>query len=158
MSRRRVSQKRELIPDPRFGSETLTRFVNMLMLDGKKSVAERVVYGALDQIQTKIGHDGQSLDVLQRALDNVQPFVEVKSRRVGGATYQVPIEVRPSRRVALAMRWLIDSARKRSEKGMVARLAGELMDAHESRGAAVKKREDTHRMAEANKAFSHYRW
>jgi len=158
MSRRRVSQKRELIPDPRFGSETLARFVNMLMLSGKKSVAESVVYGALDQIQTKIGSAGQSLEVMQKALDNVQPFVEVKSRRVGGATYQVPVEVRPSRRVALAMRWIIDSARKRSEKGMVAKLAGELYDAHESRGAAVKKREDTHRMAEANKAFSHYRW
>lgn len=158
MSRRRVSQKRELVPDPRFGSQTLTRFVNMLMLDGKKSVAERVVYGALDQIQTKIGNGNDSLDVLQKALDNVQPYVEVKSRRVGGATYQVPIEVRPGRRVALAMRWLIDAARKRSEKGMVARLAGELFDAHENRGSAVKKREDTHRMAEANKAFSHYRW
>jgi small subunit ribosomal protein S7 len=156
MSRRRVSQKRELIPDPRFGSETLARFVNMLMSSGKKSVAERVVYGALDHIQTKTSQT--SLDVLHRALDNVQPLVEVKSRRVGGATYQVPIEVRPSRRVALAMRWLIDSARKRSEKGMVAKLAAELMDAHENRGSAVKKREDTHRMAEANKAFSHYRW
>jgi small subunit ribosomal protein S7 len=156
MSRRRVSQKRELIPDPRFGSETLTRFVNMLMVSGKKSVAERVVYGALDQIQAKTSQT--SLDVLQKALDNVQPLVEVKSRRVGGATYQVPVEVRPSRRVALAMRWLIDSARKRSEKGMVAKLAAELLDAHENRGSAVKKREDTHRMAEANKAFSHYRW
>lgn len=156
MSRRRVSQKRELIPDPRFGSETLARFVNMLMSSGKKSVAERVVYGALDHIQTKTSQS--SLDVLHKALDNVQPLVEVKSRRVGGATYQVPIEVRPSRRVALAMRWLIDSARKRSEKGMVAKLAGELLDAHENRGSAVKKREDTHRMAEANKAFSHYRW
>lgn len=156
MSRRRVSQKRELIPDPRFGSETLTRFVNMLMASGKKSVAERVVYGALDQIQAKTSQT--SLDVLHKALDNVQPLVEVKSRRVGGATYQVPIEVRPSRRVALAMRWLIDSARKRSEKGMVAKLAAELLDAHENRGSAVKKREDTHRMAEANKAFSHYRW
>lgn len=158
MSRRRVSQKRELVPDPRFGSQTLTRFVNMLMLDGKKSVAERVVYGALDQIQNRIGAGAESLDVLQKALDNVQPYVEVKSRRVGGATYQVPVEVRPGRRVALAMRWLIDSARKRSEKGMVSRLAGELYDAHENRGSAVKKREDTHRMAEANKAFSHYRW
>lgn len=160
MSRRRVSQKRELIPDPRFGSETVARFVNMLMLSGKKSVAERVVYGALDQIQAKTGQSSgeASLEVLRKALDNVQPLVEVKSRRVGGATYQVPVEVRPSRRVALAMRWLIDAARKRSEKGMVAKLAGELFDAHESRGAAVKKREDTHRMAEANKAFSHYRW
>jgi small subunit ribosomal protein S7 len=158
MSRRRVSQRRELVPDPRFGSEAVARFVNMLMLSGKKSVAERVVYGALDQVQAKAGQSGSSLDILQKALDNVQPFVEVKSRRVGGATYQVPVEVRPSRRIALAMRWLIDAARKRSEKGMVAKLAGELFDAHESRGAAVKKREDTHRMAEANKAFSHYRW
>ncbi|MGZ8217653.1 30S ribosomal protein S7 [Methylomagnum sp.] len=156
MSRRRVSQKRELVPDPRFGSETLARFVNMLMLSGKKSVAEHVVYGALDQIETKTSQS--SLDVLHKALDNVQPLVEVKSRRVGGATYQVPVEVRPSRRVALAMRWLIDSARKRSEKGMVAKLAAELLDANDNRGSAVKKREDTHRMAEANKAFSHYRW
>lgn len=156
MSRRRVSEKRELVPDPRFGSETLTRFVNMLMLSGKKSVAERIVYGALDQIQAKTNLP--SVDVVQKALENVQPLVEVKSRRVGGATYQVPVEVRPSRRVALAMRWLIDAARKRGEKGMIAKLAAELLDAHESRGAAVKKREDTHRMAEANKAFSHYRW
>lgn len=156
MSRRRVSQKRELVPDPRFGSEVLARFVNMLMLSGKKSVAERVVYGALDQVQARASQ--LPLEVLQKALDNVQPLVEVKSRRVGGATYQVPVEVRPSRRLALAMRWLIDAARKRSEKGMMAKLAGELFDAHENRGAAVKKREDTHRMAEANKAFSHYRW
>lgn len=156
MSRRRVSQKRELVPDPRFGSETLARFVNMLMLSGKKSVAERVVYGALDQIQAKTSQP--AIELLHKALDNVQPLVEVKSRRVGGATYQVPIEVRPSRRVALAMRWLIDAARKRGEKGMTAKLAGELFDAQENRGAAVKKREDTHRMAEANKAFSHYRW
>lgn len=151
-----MSQKRELVPDPRFGSEVLARFVNMLMLSGKKSVAERVVYGALDQVQARASQ--LPLEVLQKALDNVQPLVEVKSRRVGGATYQVPVEVRPSRRLALAMRWLIDAARKRSEKGMMAKLAGELFDAHENRGAAVKKREDTHRMAEANKAFSHYRW
>lgn len=144
------------MPDPRFGSQILARFVNMLMLDGKKSVAERVVYGALDQVEAK--SSASSLEVLQKALDNVQPLVEVKSRRVGGATYQVPIEVRPSRRTALAMRWLIDAARKRGEKGMMARLAGELFDASENRGTAVKKREDTHRMAEANKAFSHYRW
>lgn len=128
----------------------------MLMLSGKKSVAERVVYGALDQIQAKTSQP--AIELLHKALDNVQPLVEVKSRRVGGATYQVPIEVRPSRRVALAMRWLIDAARKRGEKGMTAKLAGELFDAQENRGAAVKKREDTHRMAEANKAFSHYRW
>jgi len=158
MSRRRVSQKRELIPDPRFGSETLTRFVNMLMLDGKKSVAERVVYGALDQIQTKIGHDGQSLDVLQRALDNVQPFVEVKSRRVGGATYQVPIEVRPRRANTLAIRWLVGYSRQRREKTMAERLANEFMDASNGVGASVKRREDVHKMAESNKAFAHYRW
>lgn len=156
MSRRRVSQHRAIVPDPRFGSETLARFVNMLMLSGKKSVAEKVVYGALDHIQTKTG--GEPLDVLGKALENVQPLVEVKSRRVGGATYQVPVEVRPSRRTALAMRWLIDASRKRNEKGMVLKLAGELMDAQDNRGSAVKKREDTHRMAEANKAFSHYRW
>ena len=158
MSRRRVSQKRELIPDPRFGSTTLARFVNMLMLSGKKSVAESVVYGALDQIQNKIGTAGDSLEVLQKALDNVQPFVEVKSRRVGGATYQVPIEVRASRRQTLAMRWVIDAARSRTEKSMAFRIAHELMDAAENRGGAVRKREDTHRMAEANKAFAHYRW
>ncbi|MGX2041653.1 30S ribosomal protein S7 [Methylocaldum sp. MU1018] len=156
MSRRRVAQRREVIPDPRFGSEVLARFVNMLMVSGKKSVAEKVVYGALDYISAKTSQS--SLDVLTKALENVQPLVEVKSRRVGGATYQVPVEVRPARRSALAMRWLIDSARKRSEKGMVMKLAAELLDANESRGAAVKKREDTHRMAEANKAFSHYRW
>lgn len=156
MSRRRVAQRREVAPDPRFGSEILARFVNMLMLNGKKSVAEKVVYGALDHISAKTSQP--SLDVLTKALENVQPLVEVKSRRVGGATYQVPVEVRPARRVALAMRWLIDAARKRSEKGMVMKLAAELLEANENRGAAVKKREDTHRMAEANKAFSHYRW
>ena len=128
----------------------------MLMQDGKKSVAEKIVYGALDYIEGKTGQN--SLEVLTKALENVQPVVEVKSRRVGGATYQVPVEVRPSRRSALAMRWLIDSARKRSEKGMGMRLAAEVMDANENRGTAVKKREDTHKMAEANKAFSHYRW
>lgn len=156
MSRRRKSERREVNPDPRFGSEMLARFVNMIMDSGKKSVAERVVYGALDRIESKTSQD--SLEVLSKALENVQPVVEVKSRRVGGATYQVPIEVRPSRRMALGMRWIIDAARKRGEKGMVMKLAGELLDAHENRGSAVKKREDTHRMAEANKAFSHYRW
>jgi small subunit ribosomal protein S7 len=156
MSRRRVSERRELVSDPRFGSEVLARFVNMLMLSGKKSVAEQIVYGALDHIEGKTGQP--PLDVLYKALDNVQPLVEVKSRRVGGATYQVPVEVRPLRRSALAMRWLIDASRKRNEKGMVMKLAAELLEAHENRGAAVKKREDTHRMAEANKAFSHYRW
>ena len=156
MSRRRNSDKREINPDPRFGSLILARFVNMLMKDGKKSVAEQIVYQALDHIEGKTTQN--SLDVLTKALENVQPVVEVKSRRVGGATYQVPVEVRPSRRTALAMRWLIDAAHKRSEKGMQLRLAGELTDASENRGTAVKKREDTHKMAEANKAFSHYRW
>ncbi len=156
MSRRRIAAKKNIIPDPRFGSEMLTKFMNMIMVDGKKSVAEKIVYGALDTIEAK-GHD-ESLGVLSKALENVQPKVEVKSRRVGGATYQVPVEVRPARRLALAMRWLIDSARKRNEKNMASKLAGELLDAFEGRGAAAKKREDTHRMAEANKAFSHYRW
>ncbi len=156
MSRRRVAARKNIIPDPRFGSEMLTKFMNMIMVDGKKSVAEKIVYGALDTIEKK-GHE-ESLSVLSKALENVQPKVEVKSRRVGGATYQVPVEVRPARRLALAMRWLIDSARKRNEKDMASKLAGELMDAFEGRGAAAKKREDTHRMAEANKAFSHYRW
>ena len=156
MARRRVAARREILPDPKFGSQTLAKFINMVMKDGKKSVAERVLYGALDQIAEKKG--GDPLEVLETALENVRPLVEVKSRRVGGATYQVPVEVRPVRRNALAMRWLIEAARKRSEKSMAARLAGELMDASESRGSAVKKKEDTHRMAEANKAFSHYRW
>ena len=156
MSRRRNSDKREINPDPRFGNLVLARFVNMLMRDGKKSVAEQIVYQALDHIEGKTNHN--SIEVLSKALENVQPVVEVKSRRVGGATYQVPVEVRPARRMALAMRWLIDAAHKRSEKGMELKLAGELMDAGENRGTAVKKREDTHKMAEANKAFSHYRW
>ncbi len=156
MSRRRVATKREIIPDPRFGSIMLTKFMNMIMESGKKSIAEGIVYGALDVIESK-GHS-EPLEVLSRALENVQPRVEVKSRRVGGATYQVPVEVRPSRRMALAMRWLIDASRKRNERNMPAKLAGELMDAFESRGSAAKKREDTHRMAGANKAFSHYRW
>jgi small subunit ribosomal protein S7 len=156
MPRRRVAARREALPDPKFGSELIARFINMLMVDGKKSIAERVLYGALEQVGQKKGGDGVAL--LEQALDNVRPLVEVKSRRVGGATYQVPVEVRPIRRNSLAMRWLIDAARKRSEKSMAHRLAGELMDAAESRGSAVKKREDTHRMAEANKAFSHYRW
>tara|TARA_Y100000588_G_scaffold299708_1_gene321073 strand:+ start:454 stop:924 length:471 start_codon:yes stop_codon:yes gene_type:complete len=156
MSRRRVAAKRVILPDPKFGDETLAKFINILMLSGKKSVAERIVYGALEQVENKIKSD--PLEVFNRALENVRPLVEVKSRRVGGATYQVPIEVRPKRRTALAMRWLVESARKRGEKSMGQRLAGELLEASESRGAAVKKREDTHRMAEANKAFSHYRW
>jgi len=156
MSRRRVAAKRHVNPDPRFGSEMLTKFMNMVMEDGKKSVAEKIVYGALDVIEAK-GHR-ESLELVSKALENVQPRVEVKSRRVGGATYQVPVEVRPARRMALSMRWLIDAARKRSERTMSAKLAGELLDASEGKGAAAKKREDTHRMADANKAFAHYRW
>jgi small subunit ribosomal protein S7 len=156
MSRRRVAEKREILPDPKFGSEMLARFINMVMQSGKKSVAERIIYGALDQIQERGSSD--PVETLDKALDNVRPMVEVKSRRVGGATYQVPVEVRASRRTTLAMRWVIDAARKRGEKSMALRLAGELMDASESRGSAVKKKEDTHRMADANKAFAHYRW
>jgi small subunit ribosomal protein S7 len=156
MARRRAIAKRIVLPDPKFKDQTVAKFVNMLMLDGKKSVAERVVYGALDQVVEKT--KGDPLEILNKALDNVRPMVEVKSRRVGGATYQVPVEVRADRRSTLAMRWVIDAARKRSEKSMDRRLAGELLDAVESRGSAVKKREDVHRMAEANKAFSHYRW
>ncbi|MGB5450917.1 MAG: 30S ribosomal protein S7 [Sedimenticolaceae bacterium] len=156
MPRRRVAAKREILPDPKFGSQTLAKFVNMVMEDGKKAVAERILYGALDAVTKKRG--GDPMETLDQALENVRPAVEVKSRRVGGATYQVPVEVRPVRRNALAMRWLIDASRKRSEKSMAARLAGELMDAADQRGTAVKKKEETHRMAEANKAFSHYRW
>lgn len=156
MSRRRFVAKRSIIPDPRYGSELLAKFINMVMVSGKKPVAEKIVYGALDSIEGKTSND--PVELLTKALENVQPVVEVKSRRVGGATYQVPVEVRPSRRLALAMRWLIESARKRGEKSMPLRLAGELMDAVDNRGTAVKKREDTHRMAEANKAFAHYRW
>jgi small subunit ribosomal protein S7 len=156
MPRRRVAARRQILPDPKHGSELLTKFINMLMEDGKKSVAERIIYTALDQIAAKKG--GEPVPFLEQAMENVRPAVEVKSRRVGGATYQVPVEVRPTRRNSLAMRWLIDAARKRSEKSMALRLAGELMDAADSRGSAVKKKEDTHRMAEANKAFSHYRW
>lgn len=156
MPRRRVAAKREILPDPKFGSQVLAKFINMIMVDGKKSVAERIMYGALDSVTSKRG--GDPMELLETALDNVRPMVEVKSRRVGGATYQVPVEVRPVRRNALAMRWLIEASRKRSEKSMAARLAGELMDAADHKGSAVKKKEDTHRMAEANKAFSHYRW
>ncbi|MES9940894.1 MAG: 30S ribosomal protein S7 [Candidatus Thiodiazotropha sp. 6PLUC2] len=156
MPRRRVAAKRETLPDPKYGSELLAKFINMVMQDGKKSVAEKILYGALDSVIDKRG--GEPLDLLETALENVRPLVEVKSRRVGGATYQVPVEVRPNRRNSLAMRWLIDASRKRSEKSMAYRLAGELMDASENKGAAVKKKDDTHRMAEANKAFSHYRW
>jgi small subunit ribosomal protein S7 len=156
MSRRRVAEKREILPDPKFGNEMLARFINMVMQSGKKSVAERIIYGALDQIKDRSKAD--PIEVLDKALDNVRPMVEVKSRRVGGATYQVPVEVRAARRTTLAMRWVIDAARTRGEKSMALRLAGELMDAAESRGSAVKKKEDTHRMADANKAFAHYRW
>jgi small subunit ribosomal protein S7 len=159
MSRRTQAPKRTILPDPKYGSELLAKFMNMIMNDGKKSVAERIIYGALDRISEKnTNAEAQPIDVLQLALDNVKPVVEVKSRRVGGATYQVPIEVRVSRRQTLAMRWLIEAARKRSEKSMAHRLAHELLDAADNRGTAVKKKEDTHRMAEANKAFSHYRW
>ena len=156
MSRRREVPKREILPDPKFGSTQITKFVNMIMQSGKKSTAEAIMYNALDSISQKAR--GESLEVLDHALENVSPMVEVKSRRVGGATYQVPVEVRAERRVTLAMRWIIDAARKRGEKSMQLKLAGELMDASENRGSAVKKREDTHRMAEANKAFAHFRW
>ena len=156
MPRRREVPKRIVIPDPKFGSDTVAKFVNILMVSGKKSTAEKIVYQAIDEITSKKGRDG--LEVFNEALDNVKPPVEVKSRRVGGATYQVPVEVRSTRQAALAMRWIVDSARKRGEKSMTNKLAGELMDAAESKGAAIKKREDTLRMAEANKAFSHYRW
>ena len=156
MSRRRAAERREILPDPKYGNPLLARFINMVMKSGKKSVAERIIYGALDQIEQRGNSD--PVELLDKALDNVRPVVEVKSRRVGGATYQVPVEVRPVRRNTLAMRWVIDAARARSEKTMALRLAGELMDAAESRGSAVKKKEDTHRMAEANKAFAHYRW
>ena len=154
--RRRAAAKRAILPDPKFKSEMIAKFINMVMMHGKKSVAESIVYGALDSVSEKT--KSEAVEALEKALDNVRPMVEVKSRRVGGATYQVPVEVRPNRRNALAMRWLVDAARRRGEKGMGARLAGEIMDAAENRGSAVKKREDTHRMAEANKAFAHFRW
>lgn len=157
MPRRREVPKRIILPDPKFKSELLAKFVNTIMKDGKKSIAESVVYGALDAIATKRNEDA-GVEVLEIALENVRPSVEVKSRRVGGATYQVPVEVRSSRQNALGMRWLVEAARKRGEKSMALKLAGELMDASEKRGTAVKKREDTHRMAEANKAFAHFRW
>jgi small subunit ribosomal protein S7 len=156
MPRRRVVAKRDILPDPKFGNVTLAKFMNHVMISGKKSVAERIVYGALDKIQERSGKD--PLEAFEQALEAIAPMVEVKSRRVGGATYQVPVEVRPARRAALAMRWLVDYSRKRGEKSMDLRLAGEIMDASEGKGAAVKKREDVHRMAEANKAFSHFRF
>jgi len=157
MPRRREVPKREVLPDPKFGSQEVTKFVNVLMKNGKKSVAERIIYGAFEQIKAK-SNGKEPLDIFAQALSNVRPSVEVKSRRVGGANYQVPVEVRPVRRTALAMRWLTEAARKRSEKSMGLRLAAELMEAAEGRGTAMKKREEVHRMAEANKAFAHYRF
>ena len=156
MSRRHSAEKREINPDPKFGDLVVTKFMNAVMYDGKKSVAETIVYSALDQVQSKTKQE--PIAVFHQALENVAPHIEVKSRRVGGATYQVPMDVRPERRQALAIRWLIAAARNRNETTMVDRLSGELMDAANNRGNAVKKREDTHRMAEANRAFSHYRW
>ncbi|MCJ7421708.1 30S ribosomal protein S7 [Sphingomicrobium astaxanthinifaciens] len=156
MSRRRRPEKRVILPDPKFGDLVLSKFMNSVMLDGKKSVAESIVYGALDNVEARMKKD--PLGVFHEALNNVKPAVEVRSRRVGGATYQVPVEVRPDRAQALAIRWMIAAARGRPEKTMAARMAGELMDASQNRGNAVKKREDAHRMAEANRAFSHYRW
>ncbi|MEZ5486202.1 MAG: 30S ribosomal protein S7 [Steroidobacteraceae bacterium] len=159
MSRRSQAPVRHILPDPKFNSEMLAKFMNVVMKSGKKSAAERIIYGAIDRITEKTGKQGgDALEVLSQALENVKPVVEVKSRRVGGATYQVPVEVRATRRQTLAMRWVIEAARARSEKSMSFRLAHELMDASENRGAAVRKREDTHRMAEANRAFAHYRW
>jgi small subunit ribosomal protein S7 len=156
MSRRHSAEKREINPDPKFGDLVVTKFMNAIMLHGKKSVAETIVYSALDQVQARTKQE--PVTVFRTALDNVAPHVEVRSRRVGGATYQVPVDVRPERRQALAIRWLITAARKRNETTMVDRLSGELMDAANNRGTAVKKREDTHKMAEANRAFAHYRW
>jgi small subunit ribosomal protein S7 len=156
MARRRVAAKRTILPDPKFRDEMVAKFVNMVMLSGKKSVAEKIVYDALDHAVERL--KGEPVELLTKALDNVRPMVEVKSRRVGGATYQVPVEVRADRRTALAMRWIVDAARGRNEKSMDRRLAGEIVDAAENKGSAVKKREDVHRMAEANKAFAHYRW
>ena len=156
MSRRHVAAKREIVPDPKYADRTVAKFINIVMSRGKKAVAEKIVYGALTEVEQRSNSD--ALGVFKQALENVEPKVEVKSRRVGGATYQVPAEVRPNRRLALAMRWLVDSARKRGEKSMGLKLANEMLEAYENRGRAVKKREDTHKMAEANRAFSHYRW
>ena len=159
MSRRAAAPARTILPDPKFNSEMLAKFMNVVMQDGKKSAAEQILYGAIDRIAEKTGKQGNdAIELLSVALDNVKPAVEVKSRRVGGATYQVPVEVRPSRRQTLAMRWVIEAARARTEKAMAFRIAHELMDAAENRGGAVRKREDTHRMADANRAFAHYRW
>ena len=157
MPRRREVPKRQILPDPLYNSQLVSKFVNVLMKDGKKSIAERILYDALDTIKERTGEE-DPVAVFQKAIDNVKPAVEVKSRRVGGSTYQVPIEVRPARKLALAMRWLIQAAKGRSEKTMRLRLAGELLDGAENRGVAIKRKEDTHRMAEANRAFSHYRW
>ena len=156
MSRRHAAEKREILPDAKFGDRVLSKFMNNLMIDGKKSIAETIVYNALDRVEAKIKR--APVEVFHEALENIKPAVEVRSRRVGGATYQVPVEVRPSRRVALSMRWLVDYARNRGEKSMRQRLAGEIVDASQGKGNAVKKREDVHRMAEANKAFSHFRF
>jgi small subunit ribosomal protein S7 len=156
MPRKGPAAKREILPDPKYHDGTVTKFVNMLMRSGKKGGAERILYGAMDLVSQRSGED--SLEAFRRALENVKPIVEVRSRRVGGATYQVPVEVRPVRRNSLAMRWLVQAARQRPEKGMKEKLAGELFEAAQNRGGAVKKREDTHRMAEANRAFAHYRW
>ncbi len=156
MSRRHSAEKRQVLPDAKYGDRILTKFMNNLMLDGKKSVAERIVYGALDRVEEKLKR--APVEVFHEALENIKPSVEVRSRRVGGATYQIPVEVRPERREALAIRWLISASRSRNENTMEERLAGELLDAANTRGSAVKKREDTHKMADANKAFSHYRW
>jgi len=159
MSRRAAAPARTILPDPKFNSEMLAKFMNVVMQDGKKSAAEQILYGAIDRITEKTGKQGNdAIELLSVALDNVKPAVEVKSRRVGGATYQVPVEVRASRRQTLAMRWVIEAARARTEKSMAFRIAHELMDAAENRGGAVRKREDTHRMADANRAFAHYRW
>jgi len=156
MSRRHAAEKREVLPDAKFGDRVLTKFMNNLMIDGKKSVAEKIVYNAFDRVESKLKK--APVEVFHEALDNIKPALEVRSRRVGGATYQVPVEVRPERREALAIRWLISAAQSRNENTMEERLAGELVDAVNGRGSAVKKREDTHKMADANKAFSHYRW
>ena len=156
MSRRHAAEKRQVLPDAKYGDRILTKFMNNLMLDGKKSVAERIVYGALERVEEKMKR--APVEVFHEALENIKPSVEVRSRRVGGATYQIPVEVRPDRREALAIRWLISASRSRNENTMEERLAGELLDAANTRGSAVKKREDTHKMADANKAFSHYRW
>jgi len=156
MSRKRSNFNRDVLPDPKFGSELISKFINMVMVSGKKSVAEKIVYGAMDRIAEK--ESGDIVEITQQALEKVKPMVEVKSRRVGGATYQVPVEIRPKRQMALAMRWTIEAARKRGEANMPSKLAAEMLDALHDRGAAMKKREEVHRMAEANKAFAHYRW